>query len=339
MWFQILNHHKIGNGVIMNIFKRVLAHIYVFAVFLYYSASENNIEIEKLPYKIYPEVNEEKPNLPSPFFDDNNKEFVIAVTKENKYAIIPITLSNDRDICKQLIVDTTDFPHLANTGLHSDDELNQTESITGWPLNKITELGRPNGLSQAGFMAENENILSVLKGDNQLVRQMGLTHPQLAKPIFHVLNMMDMDLALNRWNMAKHRWDNIQYFYYNNQTVYVDVGDTKGGQKSIFNDNIEGAFHINLWREFDNSETTFLNEHYKHLTIQEQEKVKTLLSNMNSGEMEPQYIMRYGFYEGHTYWRTDPIAIAFIFGFKSLKELDKIFDGNLYEILTTHFTK
>ena len=128
-------------------------------------------------------------------------------------------------------------------------------------------------------------------------------------------------------------------FYYYNQTVYIDVGDTKGGQKSIFNDNIEGAFYINLWREFDNSEISFLNEHYKHLPIQELEKLKTLISNMNSGEMEPQYIMRYGFYEGHTYWRTDPIAIAFIFGFKSLEELDKIFNGNLYEILTIHFTK
>ncbi len=49
--------------------------------------------------------------------------------------------------------------------------------------------------------------------------------------------------------------------------------------------------------------------------------------------MQPQYIMRYGFYEGHTFWRADPIAISFIFGFKSLEELDVIFEGKLFKTL------
>jgi hypothetical protein len=47
--------------------------------------------------------------------------------------------------------------------------------------------------------------------------------------------------------------------------------------------------------------------------------------------------MRYGFYEGHTFWRTDPIAISFIFGLKNLNELDEIFNGKLHTILTGHF--
>ena len=58
-------------------------------------------------------------------------------------------------------------------------------------------------------------------------------------------------------------------------------------------------------------------------------KLQELLSFINTGELEPQYIMRYGFYEGHTFWRTDPIAIAFIFGLKNLVELDSIFDHKL----------
>ena len=48
--------------------------------------------------------------------------------------------------------------------------------------------------------------------------------------------------------------------------------------------------------------------------------------------------MRCGFYEGHTAFRIDPIAIAFIFGLRSLDEIEAAFPGRLLEILTTHFT-
>jgi len=55
--------------------------------------------------------------------------------------------------------------------------------------------------------------------------------------------------------------------------------------------------------------------------------------------MVPFYIMRYGFYEGHTDYRADPIAIAFIFGLKSLVEIEAVFPGRLHEMLTAHFTR
>ena len=63
------------------------------------------------------------------------------------------------------------------------------------------------------------------------------------------------------------------------------------------------------------------------------------LSHILMGEMEPYYVMRYGFYEGHTSYRADPIAIAFIFGLKSLEEIENAFQGNLYRALTKHFTR
>ncbi len=66
-----------------------------------------------------------------------------------------------------------------------------------------------------------------------MVRRLGLTHPRLARPLFHVLNMMEEDLRLNRWNMAGHRWENITSFYYQGKKVFVEAEDTKGGQKSI----------------------------------------------------------------------------------------------------------
>jgi hypothetical protein len=304
------------------------------------SGPKNSLaELETLPDELYPEVLDEKPKLPSPFTAPDGEEYVVALTQEQKYAVIRVTLRQEGGLVPQLIVDTADFPHLARTGLHADASLDSLRTITGRSLAEITALGRPNALSQGGFMAADETILSVLKGDNQLVQSLGFTHPQLAKPLFHVLNMMDTDLSLNRWNMAAHKWENIRHFYYHGQTVLVDAEDTKGGQLSIFDDQIEGGFFIKLWREFEPDELRYLQKNYGHLPQEALDELKTRLSSLNTGEMEPQYIMRYGFYEGHTYWRTDPITIAFIFGLKSLPEIDQALGGDLYGRLTNHYTE
>ena len=56
------------------------------------------------------------------------------------------------------------------------------------------------------------------------------------------------------------------------------------------------------------------------------------------GEMLPYYVIRYGFYEGHTGYRGDPIAIAFIFGLRTVEEIEAAFPGRLLDTLTAHFT-
>jgi len=61
------------------------------------------------------------------------------------------------------------------------------------------------------------------------------------------------------------------------------------------------------------------------------------LGRIETGEMVPFYIMRYGFYEGHTAYRADPIAIAFIFGLRTLDEIQDTLDEDLYTLLTTPF--
>jgi len=299
-------------------------------------AQSTKLPENSIPYELYPQLNENRPAIPSPLITSSGDEYVLAVNREDKYAVIKVTLGNNYEICPQLIIDGSDFPELERTGLHDEERLEQIRTITGRSLEEITELGRPNGLSHAGFLADDEDIISVIKGDNRMVNQLGLTHPQLAKPLFHVLNMMETDLSLDRWNMAKHKWDHIRCFYYNDQKVFVHAEDTKGGQQSIFNDSIEGAFYIKLWRELGQDEKQYLKEQYSSLTEEEYTNFITLLSTINTGEMQPQYIMRYGFYEGHTFWRTDPIALSFIFGLKDLQELDRIYDHKINEILTGH---
>ena len=293
------------------------------------------ILMDTLTSLIYPQVNPVRPALPSPFWGDDGKEYVIAVTRQGQYAIIPVTLSNDRDMGNQLVSDTADFPELAKTGIHSEKRLEETRTITGRSLREITRLAQPGGLSQGGFLAQDEDLLSIIKADNQMVRRLGLTHPRLARPLFHVLNMMEEDLKYNRWNMTRHRWENIISFYYQGKEVFVEAEDTKGGQKSIFDDGIEGSFHIRIWRHPDEQEKPYFQEHYGHLPIDSLTLMQELLTSFHTGEMEPQYIIRYGFYEGHTYWRTDPVTLAFIFGLKQLSDIDSACHYDLYGWLTS----
>jgi len=63
------------------------------------------------------------------------------------------------------------------------------------------------------------------------------------------------------------------------------------------------------------------------------------LTHIHTAEMEPYYIMRYGFYEGQASYRVDPVAIAFIFGLKSIEEIEEAFAGSLHQTLTRHFVK
>jgi hypothetical protein len=138
--------------------------------------------------------------------------------------------------------------------------------------------------------------------------------------------------------MARHRWDHMEAVRYNGRAVSVEAFDTKGGQRSIFDDGIMGAFHLRVRRDPNAAEMKLLKKNYGHLPQERFEEMIRLLTVINTGEMEPQYIMRYGFYEGHTDWRTDPITIAFIFGLLPLAEIDAALDGKLDQALTAHFT-
>jgi hypothetical protein len=262
----------------------------------------------------------------------------VARTASNGWAVIPVTLENSEKKGRQLMVDAVDFPALAGNGVHAEKELDAARTITGRSVAEITALGRPGGLSIYGFMADDEDIISVLRGDNRLVVAMKLTHRELARPLFHIWNMICTDLDLGRWSMAEHRWKNIQSVLYHGKTVLLNAGDTKGSQRSIFNDGFDdGSFWIEIGRDLEAGEKAFLAERYRHLTSEQREVLVTHLSSMRTGEMEPHYIMWYGFYEGHTAWRADPLAIAFIFGLRSLEELEKAFPGRLYEVLTQHY--
>lgn len=236
---------------------------------------------------------------------------------------------------EQVKVNAGDFPTLAATGLHSPAELEHTAAITGKPVGEITRLGRPGMASGIGFLAEDEDILSVLRGDNELVRRLGLKHPDLARPLFHVWNLLLRQYELGKLGRFK---DDVGSIWYHEREIHVRSQRTKGFQESIFNDEIKGAFDIELWRELDAGEREFLNAAYVHLSAAEREAMMGRLTRLRTGEMQPYYIMRYGFYEGHTEYRVDPIAIAVTFGLKPLSEIEKAFPAEVDRALTNHFT-
>ncbi|PWB80633.1 MAG: hypothetical protein C3F08_03925 [Candidatus Methylomirabilota bacterium] len=284
-------------------------------------------------YALYPAIFKERPDIPSPYRAEDGLEVLTARTEQNDYALVPVTITPGIALCPweaPLEIDQEDFSALARTGVHSEAELELTRSITGRSVAEITELGRPGRLSSSGFMAEDEDILSVIKGDNRLVAKLGLTHAEVARPLLHVCNLIR---ALYLETGARHT--NIVFYAGKRLTLQVEF--SRGGQKSIFQDSLDGAWTIKIRRDFEEKEQAFLNRAYARLDPAQRETLVERLTEMLTGEMQPFYIYRYGFYEGHTAWRTDPVVIAFLFGLKSIEEIEAVFAGQLHRVLTQHF--
>lgn len=292
-------------------------------------------------YPLFPEILTQAPLVPSPFTTEEGREIVTCFTLDGRYFLVDATVENGEPLDysndlwwgkgRQTDVDSLDFPTLAKTGMHSETELDQTETITGVPVTDITKDGRPRASSDAGFMAEDEDILSVLKGDNRLVGKLGLTHPQCARPLFHVFNVI---LTVGKDSER----GNIGGILYNESKVHLEFGGAKGWQESIFNDEILGYWQIEMRRELDQKERSLLERRYQDLTGEELAELVDKLSQIHTGEMVAYYIMRYGFYEGHTSYRADPIAIACIFGLRSMQRIEGAFERRLDDVLLSHFT-
>ncbi|MBE0675068.1 MAG: hypothetical protein IH591_10435 [Bacteroidales bacterium] len=297
-------------------------------------------------HKLYPFSYDSMPEIKSPTFINDSVESVLIVTKDDRYASAPVTVDNGKPLLysykvgtymgkdQQLLVDKGDFPELAKTGLHSDDRLENTKAITGIPVGIINCTGRPNAYSTTGFMAEDEDIISVLKNDNRTVSKLGLTHPQLARPLFHIWNLILLEYELGNWGRF---YDNIKHIYYNEYILNFQASGSKGWQISIFLDEIQGRHNIHIDRKLTDKDEKYLREKYSTLSPDKMNDLKSRLINLDFSEMLPYYIMRYGFYEGHSGYRTDPISIAFIFGLKSLEQIDKDLEGQLYNALFDHF--
>jgi len=309
-----------------------------------YTIHYRTIDREGLPFS--PEYNSQKPDMPSPALDRSGREVVLAKLQDSLYTWFDATVENGDTFDyksgllgkgNQLLADETDFPAFARRGIHSDWELANTKTITGRSVSLITVDGRPGRSSGAGFMAADETILSVIAQDNHTVKNLGLTHPDLVRPLFHLWNSTRIHASTNGSKPVNEKTE-LTALIYNGHEVAVHITGSRGWQESIFNDEILGTGHIEIRREPDSEEMEFLKQQYKQLTPEQFEVMKEKLTYLHTGEMVLFYINRYGFYEGHTDFRADPVTIAFIFGLRSVKELHKAANGNLHRYFTSHFT-
>ncbi len=328
--------------------SRVTALVLVLSALAVSAAGQESerteIRYRQKTYPLYPVLLDQSPEVPSPLLAEDGTELVLATTREGRSTFIPVTVENGADYeyarsgkGRQLDVDGGDFPTLARTGLHSDLELAQAKTITDRSVAEITEIGRPDNSSGIGFMSDDEDIVSVLRGDNRLVGALGLTHPQLARPLFHVWNSILAQLHAIRHHGRP--WGEIVEIRYHGRKISLEWQTTRGWQESIFHDEIYGGCHIYISREPEEAERTFLQNAYPRLSPEAMTQLVTKLSRIHIGEMVPYYVMRYGFYEGHTDYRADPLAIAFIFGLRSIEEIEQAFAGELEATLTDHFTR
>ena len=296
---------------------------------------------------IAPECVYENPDLPSPAIYENNREMILLKTFDNNYTWMDATVENGEPFNykkrlygkgNQLTADEKDFPYFARTGIHSEKELRNTKTITGRSVSQITVDGRPWGSSGVGFMAKDETIMSVIYADNQTVKKLGLTHADVARPLFHLWNISREFEKYNLDSLTNQRID-LDALIYNGNEVKFKTEGSRGWQESIFNDEILGTGHIEIWRDLSPKEIEFLKTNYSNLTKEQFEQLQKMVSWFHTSEMVFFYIQRYGFYEGHTEYRPDPITVALVFGLTSIEKAHLACDGDLYSYFKLHFTQ
>ncbi len=310
-----------------------------------YSVIFPTIDTATIP--VFPYLLNEISMHSSPAISRDNRELVLVRMGNGKFTWVDATAEN-RDTLNygtnmhgkgnQLMADKADFPTFALVGIHSEKEIRNTRSITGNSVSRITVDGRPGGSSDAGFIAADETILSVIMSDNQMVHKLGLKHPDLARPLLHVLNISSSGERYNELVPAEEKVS-FQGLIYSGKEIGIKISGSHGWQESIFNDEIQGRSLLEAWRDLDPGEEAFLKEQYGSLPDNEIEELKRMISSLHTGEMVPFYINRYGFYEGHTNFRADPLTIAFIFGIRSLEEIHKASGGDLHTYMIGHFTQ
>lgn len=244
--------------------------IYILLLFFIQGCTQNRYtyqyeSIDSGELQFFPVTYAEKPDLPSPAQNASGREVVLVRLQDSLYTWFDATVENgdtfDYKTKKfgkgnQLLADENDFPTFALSGIHSDKELASTKIITGRSVSQITVDGRPGGSSGAGFMTADETILSVLWNDNKTVRKLGLTHPDLARPMFHLWNVSRTCEIFNQNRPAEERTE-LKALIYNVHEVEIKITGSRGWQESIFNDEILGTGHLEVWRELEKQKMDF----------------------------------------------------------------------------------
>jgi hypothetical protein len=239
---------------------------------------------------LYPRLLERHPAVPSPFTADDGQVCVVARTRDGNHTVVAVTVENgvpaayDRDLWgkgRQLDVDATDFPTLARTGLHDEQELDRA-TITGIPVGDLTIAARPGQLSRQGFIGANEQLLEVVQRDNRLVANLDLTHHQLARPLFHLFNLSQRGTEVYARGDAPHAY--LTEMFYAGRMLSVAGEGGKGWQEPLFGDEVLGYYALDVAREPDTNELAYLERTYGRLAASELARLIEALFSIHTGE-------------------------------------------------------
>jgi len=86
----------------------------------------------------------------------------------------------------------------------------------------------------------------VLHGDNELVRRLGLKHPDLARPLFHVWNLLLREFELESWAVQ----DDVGSFWYHRRRFTFGHSGPKVSRKPSSTTRSRARFDIELWRSW-----------------------------------------------------------------------------------------
>lgn len=213
-------------------------------------------------------------------------------------------------------------------GENSDEAIARMRSLTGLPLETLNQRARPVGATSSqlgslfhekaephwegashthmrksgdGFMSHNENVRDLLLKDNRRVRELGLTHQKVARPILDAMKRYEQlktrqftfEVGGKKYKFeAEHAAGNDLSQPGTTYDTHVDrSGWGEGGvQGSFFNDNLFANYHMRI-RDLTTGKTLELDA------------------------LTPHLIHRYGFYQGGLY-RTPPERIAEFFRLK-----------------------
>ncbi len=155
--------------------------------------------------------------------------------------------------------------------------------INGIPVETLENRLRPDPdqksrfHSASGFIGNDDRLLEVLDRDNQIVNEKKLSHLELAQPLEKIVNLV----------LSENFYEG-QSIVISDQTFIVSMEYFMGYQESPFEDGLKGNIDITVTRERDK---------------------KIILFSM----ILPEFIKRYGFYEGNVRYRVAPETIIEFF--------------------------
>ena len=171
---------------------------------------------------------------------------------------------------------------------NSSSVINSLKNIAGDSIATIESKARPcaythwHDCSEGGFIDSKESFLKVLLNDAQTVSSRGFTHHQLAAPLIQMRELTENCQGGKSSGQCR----------LGNQVFDVNVAMTLGYQESVFSDGLRSNSVVNV-KNHDTGETIEYD-----------------------GDLLPNYIDMYGFYEGHTPYRLSPEKIISFFKLK-----------------------